>query len=247
MKPQSGESKESEFPTAQGDTVPAGHVHCWHERRDAASYCCGCEDLPHTAQGEAEVPAERVVTEHAKSYKKHLYERLQSVEEIAGYLEAAMEEEDHATIRLAVRDVINARDLSATTAAQKDSERAWPTRDTLNRLADAADHLLHHHNCDCDGYEEIMAARDSARELVALPVPVSEQAQPDTPVSQPMRRCPSCGNLFRYPPTDEQRETCAWCTAYPERVEKSPCHNMPVIMGHCLLCKQPVAERVEKI
>lgn len=39
----------------------------------------------------------------------------------------------------------------------------WPLADVLARLCAAADHLLGHHNCDCHGYEELVAARDAAR------------------------------------------------------------------------------------
>ena len=41
----------------------------------------------------------------------------------------------------------------------------WTLRDVLHKLADAADHLLHHHDCDCHGYEEIVEAREVARAL----------------------------------------------------------------------------------
>lgn len=43
---------------------------------------------------------------------------------------------------------------------------AWPLRDVLTRLADAADHLLIGHDCDLHGWEEVGTARDRARELV---------------------------------------------------------------------------------
>lgn len=35
------------------------------------------------------------------------------------------------------------------------------------RLADAADHLLDAHACDGHGHEEIAAARDAARKMLA--------------------------------------------------------------------------------
>ncbi|CAN5300463.1 hypothetical protein BH18ACI2_BH18ACI2_06140 [soil metagenome] len=46
-----------------------------------------------------------------KSYKDHLFERLQTPEEIAGYLNAAAEEQDIAVLLLALRDVAEARGI----------------------------------------------------------------------------------------------------------------------------------------
>lgn len=42
-------------------------------------------------------------------------------------------------------------------------DRPWTTPDVLKKLADAADHLLREHDCDCHGHEEIAVARDVAR------------------------------------------------------------------------------------
>lgn len=47
------------------------------------------------------------------------------------------------------------------------ADSSWPIHDVLWRLADAADHLLHHHNCDALGHEGIARARDAARDFVA--------------------------------------------------------------------------------
>jgi hypothetical protein len=51
------------------------------------------------------------------------------------------------------------------------ADTPWPLKDILSRLADGADHLLAVHCCDhcCDphGYEDLMAARDAARRLIA--------------------------------------------------------------------------------
>lgn len=41
----------------------------------------------------------------------------------------------------------------------------WPVRDVLHVLGLAADHLLGQHGCDCHGWEEAKAARESARTL----------------------------------------------------------------------------------
>lgn len=45
-----------------------------------------------------------------------------------------------------------------------DQENAWPARDVLIKLVEAADLLLDHCNYDGDGHEEIGAARAAARE-----------------------------------------------------------------------------------
>lgn len=42
----------------------------------------------------------------------------------------------------------------------------WPAHCVLQKLADAADHLLDVHSCDVHGHEEIAAARDAARRIV---------------------------------------------------------------------------------
>lgn len=43
----------------------------------------------------------------------------------------------------------------------------YPLLDVLIRLADAADHLHDHHNCDADGWETARDAAASARKIVA--------------------------------------------------------------------------------
>lgn len=42
----------------------------------------------------------------------------------------------------------------------------WPAINVLSELADAAEHLLNCHSCNCDGHEKISHAKDSARILV---------------------------------------------------------------------------------
>lgn len=43
----------------------------------------------------------------------------------------------------------------------------WPLDDVLERLADAAEHLLDAHSCDAHGYEKVQHAAKAAREYVA--------------------------------------------------------------------------------
>jgi hypothetical protein len=45
-------------------------------------------------------------------------------------------------------------------------DQPWPLRDVLRRLVRGADHLLNDHNCDEQGHEELMAARDAAIEIL---------------------------------------------------------------------------------
>jgi hypothetical protein len=47
------------------------------------------------------------------------------------------------------------------------ADTPWPLPAILSRLADGADHLLADHCCDLHGYEDLMAARDAARRLIA--------------------------------------------------------------------------------
>jgi hypothetical protein len=51
--------------------------------------------------------------------------------------------------------------------ARAGEDTAWPLRDVLEKLADAANHLLGEHDCDCHGHEEIAQARDAARRIMA--------------------------------------------------------------------------------
>lgn len=44
----------------------------------------------------------------------------------------------------------------------------WPIRDVLNRLAEAATHLLSDHDCDAHGYEGLQHAVVAAREHASL-------------------------------------------------------------------------------
>lgn len=43
-------------------------------------------------------------------------------------------------------------------------DEPWALYRIVERLADAADHLLRDHDCDAHGYEAVNAARDAARE-----------------------------------------------------------------------------------
>jgi hypothetical protein len=65
--------------------------------------------------------------------------------------------------RRAERAELELRRLRAIEAA----DNAWPLRDVLARLADAAEHLLHDHGCDLHGHEEIRRAVIRAREIRA--------------------------------------------------------------------------------
>jgi hypothetical protein len=77
-------------------------------------------------------------------------------------------------------DVVAAQDLAEDAERERDVLRArlaardallgmdtkWPVHDLLRVLADAADHLLHDHDCDTHGWEVYGGARDAARDLV---------------------------------------------------------------------------------
>jgi probable addiction module antidote protein len=63
-----------------------------------------------------------------KNYKEHLFERLQTPEEITGYLNAAIEEGDVAVLLLALRDVAEARGIA------KVAEEACLNRESLYRM-----------------------------------------------------------------------------------------------------------------
>jgi hypothetical protein len=60
-------------------------------------------------------------------------------------------------------------------------DTAYPVREVLEQLADAADHLLGTHSCDAHGYEGVGLARDSARRIVA----VLGGTDPEKPAVQP--------------------------------------------------------------
>lgn len=63
-----------------------------------------------------------------KNYKEHLFERLQTPEEITGYLNAAIEEDDTSVLLLALRDVAEARGIA------KVAEEAGLNRESLYRM-----------------------------------------------------------------------------------------------------------------
>lgn len=52
----------------------------------------------------------------SKNYKEHLFERLQTPEEITGYLNAAIEDGDIAVLLLALRDVAEVQGISSVAA-----------------------------------------------------------------------------------------------------------------------------------
>lgn len=54
-----------------------------------------------------------------KNYKEHLFERLQTPEDIAGYLNAAVQERDVAVFLLALRDVADARGMGKVASEAK--------------------------------------------------------------------------------------------------------------------------------
>ena len=63
-----------------------------------------------------------------KSYKQHLLERLQTPEDVAGYVNAAMEERDMATFLLALRDAADAQGMG------KVAEQAELNRQNVYRM-----------------------------------------------------------------------------------------------------------------
>jgi hypothetical protein len=60
--------------------------------------------------------------------------------------------------------------LAGDTSLEAGSDSPWPVREVLGVLADAANHLLREHDCDCLGWETIEAARQAAVELQARPL-----------------------------------------------------------------------------
>lgn len=68
------------------------------------------------------------------------------------------------------------------TAPERDlgCDTPWPLSSVLTRLSDAADHLLHGHDCDCQGHEGIKVAVDKAREYVKQ----LREASVSTPVDE---------------------------------------------------------------
>lgn len=63
-----------------------------------------------------------------KNYKEHLFERLQTPEETAGYINAVIEENDLPTFLLALRDVADAQGLG------KIAEQAKLNRENVYRM-----------------------------------------------------------------------------------------------------------------
>lgn len=68
--------------------------------------------------------------------------------------------------RLSLRDELRDLDVARTAAP---SDGPWTLEQAATVLAAAADHYLSAHDCDHDGYENVMAARDAVRTLQASP------------------------------------------------------------------------------
>jgi hypothetical protein len=60
------------------------------------------------------------------------------------------------------------------------NDSPWPLKEVLQRLADAADHLLGEHSCDAHGYEGVGYARDAARRIL-LVLDAPQQGTQDGP------------------------------------------------------------------
>ncbi len=62
-------------------------------------------------------------------------------------------------------------------------DQPWPVQQLLTKLAGAADHLLHGHDCDRHGWDEIGSAAQKAREVVvALDAALTSPTQETTDV-----------------------------------------------------------------
>jgi hypothetical protein len=87
----------------------------------------------------------------------------------------------------------------------------WPLRDVLARLADAADHLLHDHDCSAHGHEGVLEAVTQARRIL--------HSLPHTP-----DRIESIVRYFRHIEIMEigsvaskaTREIVGWCASWIE-------------------------------
>jgi hypothetical protein len=76
--------------------------------------------------------------------------------------------DEEETVRIAIAEVYDVSDLARVTLRSTlGFDGPWPLFSVLKKLADAADHLLNEHSCDAHGYEEVGAARDSARRIIA--------------------------------------------------------------------------------
>jgi hypothetical protein len=88
-------------------------------------------------------------------------------EEAIDFFDAAHDDRGWLVAKLRERPALTeeqARVFAPIVAAQS---TPWPIYSVLQKLADAADHLLRGHGCDRHGYEEVEAARDAAREILA--------------------------------------------------------------------------------
>jgi hypothetical protein len=75
-------------------------------------------------------------------------------------------------------------------------ESAWPPRDVILKLVEAAEHLLRVHDCDCKGYEETVAAVEVAKRWLAASGPPSKTAghgEPSGSMARTDWRCDECG------------------------------------------------------
>lgn len=76
-------------------------------------------------------------------------------------------EQSKAIRRLIDHDSRQLRFLKQQLADIRQDGNAWPTKDVLSKLIEAAETLLNHHDYDGHGYEEILAAVDQAKRVVA--------------------------------------------------------------------------------
>ncbi len=93
-------------------------------------------------------------------------------------------------------DDVPASDRAALMADTVDADfplSAWPIREVLSRLADATEHLLDHHNCDCLGHEgKRYAARAARMHLRAIPPNEAADDVPAPATTGPAAACPHC-------------------------------------------------------
>lgn len=107
------------------------------------------------------------------------------------------------------------------------SSSPWPPRDVVRRLADAVDHLLHDHDCDAHGHEEVKRCLDEARTWLGdefVPADVRDG-----------RICPAPRDDGSRPPTSigsNELRTC-WCV----RCLNAPEHGLAnPALARMILC-----------
>ena len=86
-------------------------------------------------------------------------------DELLREFEYAGEESEFAQYVLAAFEQLESTNAALTEelARVKGMGNAFPLHDVLTRLADSAEHLHEHHNCDCQGYEIVQQAITAAR------------------------------------------------------------------------------------